>query len=135
MMHLLGWLVYGVTQVGIGDIYDNPPANNVGIVDEVSLPYIVPDGYELVIDSMGIEGPGPSSYEGNQVGMALWIGDMPCTNDKGVMSVTTPAGSQQLVGLKFRIPAGKKVNIRLMNNTPYAWVDGWYVQGELIEVE
>jgi hypothetical protein len=133
-MHLLGWIIYGVTSVAIYEFVDNPTPNTIGLVDEIdSFPYVVPDGYNLIINSMGIEGPGPSSADGNQVGIALWIGDLPCTNDKSIMSCTTPAGSTQLTGLKFIIPSGKKVNMRMMNNTPYAWANGWYIQGELVE--
>lgn len=129
-MSFLGWIVYGVFVLGAYENCDNPPANHVGIVGEESLPYVVPKGYNLVISSMGIEGPAPHDLE--QVGMALWLGNMPCTNDKSIMSCTTMGGSTQLINLAFIIPAGQTVNARMMNNTHIPWANGWYIQGTLV---
>lgn len=132
MLNILAWIVYGITTVGEGGVCDNPEPNTVGVVNEVaSLPFIVPKGYELLIDSLGIEGPGPSSHKGTQVSLTVWEGEKPFINSRGIISLTSGVSSKQFTGLKIIIPEGKKVNIRLMNNTPFYWINGWYVQGEL----
>lgn len=129
----LGWIMYGIVTLSPNSVVDNCAPNACGLVDEItSFPYTVPAGYELVIDSMGIEGPAlDTSNNHSQTGFFVWLGDFPCTNAKALMSCTTTGGSTQLVDMGMRIPAGKKVNIRVMNNTTQSWVNGWYLKGSL----
>ena len=123
------WVAYGTFQADPFTYIDNPETNLLGLRGEVTLPYTVPEGYELTIHYLQIEGPA-----GPQVGMALWIGDYPCTNAKSIISCTTAGGSTQLEGMYITIPAGQTVNIRVMNNTAIPWVNGFYLQGELFYV-
>lgn len=122
------WTAYGTFIASPYTFIDNPTTNLVGIDGEVSLPYIVPENQHLVIDYIQIEGP-----DSPQVGLALWLGDYPCTNEKSIISCTTAGGSTQLMGMYIDIPAGEKVNIRVMNNTGVAWCNGFYLQGTLSE--
>jgi hypothetical protein len=132
---ILEWIVYGTLVLSPFTNTDNPPLNHCGLVGEVAkLPYTVPAGYNLVIEAMQVEGPAPDSNSLSQFGMNLWIGEYPATNDKGVASCTTGGGSAQLNGMRFVIPAGKKVNLRMMNNTNYPWANGFYVQGHLEKI-
>lgn len=124
--HCQDWRAYGTFVLPPYANTDNPPCNLLGLDGEVTLPYIVPEGYSLTIDYMQIEGP-----DGPQVGMALWVGDYPCENSKSIISCTTPGGSTQLYGMNITIPAGKIVNIRVMNNTHIPWCNGFYLEGYL----
>lgn len=120
------WRAYGTFVLDPYACSDNPQCNLLGLDGEVSLPYTVPEGYQLVIDYLQIEGP-----DGPQVGMALWLGDHPCTNEKSIISCTTAGGSTQLHGMEIPINAGQTVNIRIMNNTHIPWCNGFYLQGFL----
>lgn len=124
--HCQDWRAYGTFVLDPYTNTDNPDTNILGVEGEVKLPFTVPEGYRLTIDYLQIEGPA-----GPQVGMMLWIGDYPCTNDKGVISCTTAGGSTQLNGMSITIPEGQIVNIRVMNNTAIPWCNGFYIQGFL----
>ena len=124
--HCEDWVAYGTFILAPYTNTDNPDTNILGLDGEVKLPYTVPAGYQLTIDYMQIEGPA-----GPQVGMMLWIGDMPCENSKSVISCTTPGGSTQLYGMNIKIPEGQTVNIRVMNNTTIPWCNGFFLQGFL----
>ena len=120
------WMAYGTFVLAPYTNTDNPNCNLLGLAGEVTLPYRVPDGYNLTIDYLQIEGPA-----GPQVGMALWLGDAPCSNAKSIISCTTAGGSTQLQGMLITIPEGEIVNIRVMNNTAIPWCNGFYLQGQL----
>ena len=120
------WMAYGTFTIPPYTNVDNPQTNLLGLEGEVTLPFTVPENSELTITYIQIEGP-----DSPQVGMALWLGDLPCENSKSIISCTTPGGSTQLHGMKIVIPAGEIVNIRVMNNTPVAWCNGFYLQGSL----
>lgn len=124
------WMAYGTFVLPPYANSDNPKCNFLGLEGESQLPYTVPEGYSLTIDYLQIEGP-----DGPQVGMALWLGEHPASNPKSIISCTTPGGSTQLQGMRIKIPSGKKVNIRIMNNTPLAWCNGFYLQGTLTKNE
>jgi len=121
------WTAYGAFVAAPYAFIDNPTTNLLGLDGEASLPYVVPADKHLVIDYLQIEGP-----DGPQVGMMLWLGDYPCENSKAVISCTTPGGSTQLSGMRINIPSGEIVNIRVMNNTGIPWVNGFYLQGNLV---
>lgn len=120
------WRAYGTFVLAPYTNTDNPDTNILGLEGEVKLPYTVPEGYELTIDYLQIEGPA-----GPQVGMALWLGEMPCENSKSIISCTTAGGSTQLHGMNITIPEGQIVNIRVMNNTAIPWCNGFYLEGFL----
>lgn len=122
------WTAYGTFIAAPYDLIDNPTTNLLGLPGEVSLPYLVPDNKHLVIDYLQIEGP-----DSPQVGMALWLGEPPCKNEKSIISCTTPGGSTQLSGMRIEIPSGHIVNIRVMNNTAVPWCNGFYLQGTLVD--
>ncbi len=124
------WMAYGTFKLAPHTNTDNPPTNLLGLEGEVTLPYFVPPGHYLIIDYLQVEGP-----DGPQVGMALWLGDDPCTNEKCIISCTTPGGSTQLDGMKIKISEGQLVNIRVMNNTAIPWVNGFFLQGKLYSSE
>lgn len=133
MINLLGWIVYGATTIAAGGVVDNPTPNSNGVVGEVtSLPYTVPSGHTLTITSMQVEGPACDySSNSSQFGMGIWLGSAPCTNSKWIASCTTTGGSNQNTNMNLELPAGTILNLRMMNNTSNAWVDGWYVEGQL----
>lgn len=124
--HCEDWRAYGTFVLPPYANADNPDTNMLGLDGEVKLPYTVPDGYELTIDYLQIEGP-----DAPQVGMMLWLGDYPCENSKAIISCTTAGGSTQLYGMNITIPSGQIVNIRVMNNTAIPWCNGFYLQGFL----
>jgi len=127
------WIVYGTTLVPAGNVIDNPIPNSNGVVGEIiSLPYLVPEGYELVITNMQVEGPPyDNSVSWSQFGMGVWLGTFPCTNAKWIASCTTIGGSHQNNDMNIILKSGTILNIRLMSNTQIGWIDGWYVQGYL----
>ncbi len=133
MFNLLAWIVYGTTTLAPGAVIDNPTPNVLGITEEVtSLPYTVPAGYNLTITDMQVEGPACNyGSASSQFGMGIWLGPLPATNAKWVASCTTVGGSNQNVNMNVNLSSGTIFNIRLMNNTSAAWVDGWYIQGVL----
>ena len=127
------WIVYGATLIQAGSAIDNPTPNSNGVIGEITyLPYIVPEGYELVITNMQVEGPPyDNSINWGQLGMGIWLGNLPCTNEKWVVSCTTIGGSHQNNDMNIILKSGTILNIRLMSNTRLGWVDGWYIQGYL----
>lgn len=122
----LDWVAYGTFTINPYTNLDNPSTNLLGLPGEVTLPYTVPEGYDLVIDYLQIEGP-----DSPQVGMMLWLGDHPCQNSKAIISCTTAGGSTQLNGMTINIGSGQIVNIRVMNNTGLPWCNGFFLQGYL----
>jgi len=122
----LDWMAYGTFTINPYTNLDNPSTNLLGLAGEVTLPFTVPDGYDLVIDYLQIEGP-----DSPQVGMMLWLGEHPCQNSKAIISCTTAGGSTQLNGMVITIGSGQIVNIRVMNNTGLPWCNGFFLQGYL----
>lgn len=125
------WIVYGATIVYGGTNYDNPPCSVNGIVGEITiLPYTVPNGYELVITNYGIEGGKTPQYA-----LIPWIGNYPITNSKGLFTCAAAYGSNYYSGMKWIIPEGKKVNVRVSNSSDdgIAYAFGWYMEGYLRE--
>lgn len=132
-MSITPWIVYGTVTLTSGQVVDNPIPNSNGIIGEQTiLPYTVPEGYNLIITNMQVEGPACDySSNSSQFGMGIWLGTAPCTNAKWVISCTTTGGSNTISNSNIILPAGTIFNLRMMNNTSAAWVDGWVVQGYL----
>lgn len=127
------WIVYGATVVPGYTNIDNPAPSVNGLVGEVThLPYIVPDGYELVITNYGIEGGKTPQYA-----LIPWIGLPPVTNPQGLFTCAAAFGSNFYSNMNWIIPAGKIVNVRVANsgNDAIAYAFGWYMEGYLREVE
>jgi hypothetical protein len=120
------WICYGTITLNPFTYIDNPTTNLNGLVGEQSFPYTVPAGKQLRVTYMQTEGPATPQF-----GMFIWLGAAPATNAKSLISCTTAGGSTQLYGMNLIIPEGKIVNIRCMNNTATAWVNGFCVQGLL----
>ena len=122
------WIVYGQTAMPASGPVNNPTPNVNGLNGEVSkLPYVVPQGYNLVLTGWGFEGLGAP------FGVCIpWIGTAPLTNGKCLTSVGTGPGSYYVTGMRWSIPAGKIVNVYLLNGTSESnVVCAWYVQGQL----
>lgn len=127
------WLVYGTTEVIPSTNVDNPLPSVNGLIGEiVHLPYIVPEGYHLVITAYAIEGGKTPQYA-----LIPWIGNQPVQNDQCLMTCAAAYGSNLYSGMEWIIPSGKILNIRISNSGEdgliYAF--GWYMQGYLIKNE
>lgn len=130
------WLAYGQSAMPALGAIDNPTVaqglNLNGIVGESTLPFVVPEGKQLVLTGWGYEGlPTPA-------GVCIpWIGELPCTNAKCLASVGC-GGSQYsyyVTNMRWVLPAGKKLNVRLLNGTTGAnIVCAWMIQGYLEDV-
>lgn len=122
------WIVYGQTTMAASTGVDNPTPNSNGLNGEqTSLPYTVPAGYNLVLTGWGFEGL-------NQAfGVCIpWIGTGSVTNAKCLASVGPTTASYYVTGMRWSIPAGKVVNVRLLNGTTENnVVCSWMVQGQL----
>lgn len=123
------WICYGQQAGPSNAAIDNPPANLNGILGEVTLPYTVPAGQTLVLNGWGIE-----AYETIAGSFVLvpWIGDLPATNAKCLHSVLASADSNSTTGFEYHIPAGKKLNARIMCSEAGNPVAGWWMSGFLI---
>jgi hypothetical protein len=125
------WIAYGQCAPIFGAAVDNPTCNLTGCRGEVQLPYTVPEGFELVLEAYGLE-----SYSGVSNGLVLvpWLGEPPALNPACLHSVFSDNASNETTGVRFHIPAGKKVNARIMCMENPAQVVGWYMRGTLVEV-
>jgi hypothetical protein len=124
------WIAYGQTLPVKGAAVDNPQTNCNGLRGEVTaLPYTVPADKELVLEAYGLE-----SYGNVPGGLVLvpWIGNPPATNAQCLHSVFSDNQSNETIGVRFHIPAGKKLNVRIMCNEDIAQVVGWYLRGTLV---
>lgn len=123
------WIVYGATIVKPYSNIDNPQPNVNGLVGEViSLPYRVPDNKQLVITNYAIEGGKSPQYA-----LIPWIGSQPITNDKCIMTCAAAYGSNLYNGMKWILPSGTILNVRISNssNDGFAYAFGWYLEGYL----
>jgi hypothetical protein len=114
---------------------DNPAPNVNGLVGEqTTLPYTVPCGKRLVLQGWGFEGLK------NPFGVCFpWIGTVR-TKERCLASVGPgPSGSYYVTGMRWVIPEGKIVNVRLLNGSQEGGTTGvvcaWFVQGYLENVE
>lgn len=121
------WIVYGQTTMTAGGAIDNPTVNINGLNGEATLPYTVPTGYNLVLTGWGFEGLNSA------FGVCIpWIGSSPPTNGKCLASVGPAVASYYCTGMRWSIPAGKILNVRLLNGTTENnVVCSWFVQGVL----
>lgn len=122
------WIVYGQTTMATGSAIDNPTPNVNGLNGEVtSLPYIVPAGYNLVLTAWGFEGLA------EEYGVCIpWIGKAPISNAKCLASVGPSSGSYYATGMRWSLPTGTILNIRLLNPTSEnGIVCAWMCQGQL----
>lgn len=124
------WVVYGQTAIPAYGALDNPAPNLNGLLGEVTLPYTVPAGKILVLTGWGFEGL-PTAF-----GVCIpWIGSGPITNAKCLPSVGPALASYYITGTNFQVPAGKIVNVRLLNGTSgNNFVCAWMMQGYLMDV-
>lgn len=125
------WIVYGATVVPGAKNIDNPDPSANGIIGEVKeLPYIVPEGKVLVITNYGIEGGKTPQYA-----IIPWIGEQPVENGQGLFTCAAAYGSNYYSGMKWIIPEGVKLNVRISNSSDdyIAYAFGWYMQGYLID--
>jgi len=121
------WVVYSQTSIAAGSSIDNPAPNVNGLVGEVAtLPYTVPAGYDLDLETWGVE-----AYNvANTIVLFPWIGPPPASNPASLPSAGSWAGTRQLAG-NFRLPAGKVLNFRLQNAQVTAVV-AWFASGCLV---
>lgn len=124
------WIAYAQTAPVCQGGINNPVTNLNGLIGEVTLPYTVPDGKELVIEAYGLEAYG--NVPGGLV-LAPYIGATPpTTNAVFLHSVFSDNATNEAIGVEFHLPAGKVFNVRLMSNECPAQVVGWYVKGHLV---
>jgi hypothetical protein len=136
------WSVMGQTTINHGVSIDNPTPNAQGMVGEIAtLPYTVPVGKVLLINSMYMEGnwtsagPSNSGTDVHNSGVqAVWLGASVVTNSQFIVSNAAVNASNQLDGIRCYIPAGKIVNVRITSSllTVDGWVAGWGVFGYLL---
>lgn len=134
------WAVMGQTTINHGVSSDNPTPSSNGLYGEVTaLPYTVPVGRVLLITSMYMEGnTSESNTSTNDVHsggvQAIWLGASVVANSQFIVSNQCNDVSNELKGLRFYIPAGKIVNVRITstNVVTDGWVTGWAVFGYLI---
>lgn len=123
------WIVYGATLVPGNSNLDNPVPSVNGLIGEVhSLPYTVPDGFQLVITTYAIEGGKTPQYA-----IIPWIGEFPIINSKGLMTCAAAYGSNIYSNMNWTLPQGTKLNVRIANasNDGIAYAFGWYMEGYL----
>jgi hypothetical protein len=131
------WVAYGQVQPVYNAAIDDPPCNLNGTLGEVaSLPYTVPAGKVLVVEAYGIEAYGKVAGGPDGGGLVLvpWIGELPATNAKCLMSCYSDNASNEVLGSRFVLPAGKKLHARVMCSENPASVCGWYIRGRLEDV-
>jgi hypothetical protein len=136
------WSVQGQTTINHGVNIDNPTPNGQGMIGELSsLPFTVPSGKVLLITSMYMEGNWNGSAASNSGTdthfsgvQAIWLGSSVVSNSQFIVSNACANISNELRGLRFYIPAGKIVNVRITSAlaTVDNWVTGWGVWGYLI---
>jgi hypothetical protein len=121
------WIVYSQTTISSGTSIDNPVPNVNGLIGEVAtLPYTVPVGFVLDLQTWGLEGYNTA----NTVVLFPWLGLPPASNPASLPSAGSWAGTHQLAG-NFRLPAGKVLNFRLQN-AQVTGVYAWFASGCLI---
>lgn len=134
------WVVSGQTTINHNVSSDNPAPSSNGLTGEVTaLPYTVPPGKVLLITGMYMEGnTSASNTSTNDVHtsgvQAIWIGASVVSNSQFIISNQCLGDSNAVTGLKFYIPAGKIVNVRITstNAVTDGWVTGWAVFGYLL---
>lgn len=125
------WTIYGQTQPIYNGAVDNPPANSNGIVGEASWPYTVPAGKYLELT--GLVGEAYSQVASGLV-YAPYIGvSPPTTNAPFLFSVYADNATNEARSIRFHIPAGKVLNLRIMSNENPSQVVGWAATGRLCD--
>ena len=126
------WIVYGQTAPICQGGVTNPKPNVNGLIGEVaSLPYTVPVGKVLIVDAYGLEAYG--NVPGGLV-LVPYLGvTPPASNNAFLHSVFSDNASNEALGIEFRLPAGKILNLLLMSNECPAQIVGWYVTGRLVD--
>ena len=136
-MRMTPWVVYGQTLCPFNTAVDNPTPNQTGAIGEVAvLPYVVPSGKVLCIESFGIEAyadEGGLSAVDKGLVIVPWIGEAPPTNAKCLHSVYAGDGYNESVGNRYQFPAGTKINLRIMCAENPAQVVGWKMHGYIEE--
>ncbi len=138
------WITFGQTYLAAGTSIDDPAVNALLSLPGqlTSLPYVVPEGKILTIDSYGCEG-----Y--NAIGIFVifpWIekpndtppaaNALPATwssyrAPRSLASCAAQYGSKELAGCNAEIAEGYKVHIRLINGSGASATYGWYAKGTL----
>lgn len=122
------WVAYGQVTVPFNTSVTNPTCNRAGVRGEVSLPYVVPEGFELILEAFGIEAYGITGL----VGMFPWLGELPAANAKALHTCMANTESHESVGARYHLPAGTKLNATIMCTENPAQVVGFYLSGTLV---
>lgn len=134
------WIVYGQTKMAIGSNV-NPAPNKAGLLGEVlSLPYQVPNGKILRIDSMSLEAyPTPSDPRPIFV-IFPWVSDVKTIPgaeiiNKSAMLSCAASTQTNTCATRYYIPEKKWLNVTVLLGSPsYAGgVWGWQFYGELLD--
>ncbi len=124
------WICYGQQSGPSNAAIDNPSCNQNGVIGEATLPYIVPDGKVLILSGWGIE-----AYESIAGSFVLvpWIGEGPPTNQKCLHSVLASSQSNSSTGFEYHLPAGTRLNARIMCSESGNPTAGWWMFGSLVD--
>lgn len=129
--HSQPWVVYGQTALKANSGINNPEPNINGLVGEQTfLPYVVPSGKQLRLTGWG--------FEGLKSAFGVTIPYIGTSHGKeySLPSVGPQIGSYYVTGFNFIIPAGKIVNVRLLNGSKQNnIVCAWMVQGFLEDIK
>lgn len=125
------WSIYGQTMPIFQGAVDNPEANANGIIGEASWPYTVPAGKYLELTGFIGEAYAQVPYG---LVYAPYIGaSPPASNKPFLFSVYADNATNEARSIRFQIPAGKVLNLRIMSNENPAQVVGWAATGRLCD--
>ena len=135
------WVAFGQTKIPTDDRIDNPTPSVPSVIGAVlSLPYVVPTGKKLCINSYGIEGYN-SGFETNAT-IFLWTGPS-WTVGQGIdsvnwrinhsfFSVSSSSFSNSTNGHNWCVPAGNQLNVRIVNTNFVDFRFAWFVDADLL---
>ena len=121
------WVAYGQNTMRANSNLDNPQVNLAGTLEEVALPYIVPEGMCLTIEGWGVEGVG------SRAGLIPWLGYPPATNPQTLPTATSLEHTSHVFG-RWILGPGTVLNVRLVyTGRANGTVIGWHIWGTLNE--
>lgn len=136
------WVVVGQTSVAANSSVDDPVPNGIAAINGcvTALPFDVPEGKILCLDSWGVEGYDAAGICVNVpwVESAAPFANPPYTSAyrlvRCLASCAADSGNSELLGCPVEIAAGARVHGRLINGTATTAVFGWYMKGRLVDV-
>jgi len=119
------WVAHGTVHLQPNTLVDDPPPNVVGLRGEVAeVPYVVPEGKELIVTSVGLSG-----NKLPQAAVILWVGDYPADNSKTIPATDSGWSSAHAPAMNSVLPSGLVLHVRVANGSPVPNTYAWYVFG------